>query len=157
MVTSRTNALLGYPPDARLLIVNADDFGMCHAINAATVRTLEAGLVRSTSVMVPCPWGAHALRLLRERPAVPFGVHLTAVCETAPYGWGPLTPKDRVPSLLDAGGRFYGAAQVPQLLARAQRTELELEFRAQIEAVLAAQLRPTGTACTTAAAPTSST
>ena len=29
----QTNRLLGYPDDARLLIVNADDFGMYHAIN----------------------------------------------------------------------------------------------------------------------------
>jgi hypothetical protein len=28
----QTNCLLGYPVDARLLILNADDFGMCHAI-----------------------------------------------------------------------------------------------------------------------------
>jgi predicted glycoside hydrolase/deacetylase ChbG (UPF0249 family) len=53
---SHTNRLLGYPPDARLLILNADDFGMCNAVNEAIVRTLEAGVVRSTSLMVPCPW-----------------------------------------------------------------------------------------------------
>jgi hypothetical protein len=26
---SQTNRLLGYPVDARLLLINADDFGMC--------------------------------------------------------------------------------------------------------------------------------
>jgi hypothetical protein len=31
---SETNQLLGYAPDARLLVLNADDFGMCHAVNA---------------------------------------------------------------------------------------------------------------------------
>jgi predicted glycoside hydrolase/deacetylase ChbG (UPF0249 family) len=143
MVRSRTNELLGYPPEARLLILNADDFGMCHAVNAATLRAFESGLVRSTSVMVPCPWGRHALRCLRERPHLPFGVHLTVVCETADYGWGPLAPAERVSSLLDDGGRFYGGAHLPRLMARARLAELELEFRAQIEAVLAARLRPT--------------
>jgi predicted glycoside hydrolase/deacetylase ChbG (UPF0249 family) len=142
MARSRTNELLGFPPDARLLIFNADDFGMCHAINEATLRAFAQGVVRSTSVMVPCPWGRHALRHLRER-RLPFGVHLTAVCETVDYGWGPVTSKERVPSLLDESGRFYAAAQLPQLLARAKLAELELEFRAQIEAVRAAQLHPT--------------
>jgi chitin disaccharide deacetylase len=143
MATSRTNALLGYPPEARLLIVNADDFGMCQAINAATVRTLEEGIVRSTSLMLPCPGSGSALRLLRERPAVPFGVHLTVVCETIGARWGPVAPAGRVPSLLDDGGHFFSAAQVPRLLARAKLDEVEVEFRAQIEAVLAARLRPT--------------
>ena len=34
----QTNQLLGYPNDARLLIVNADDFGMCHTINTGIFR-----------------------------------------------------------------------------------------------------------------------
>jgi len=53
--TSQTNSLLGYPDDARLLLVNTDDFGMCHAVNEAIIRSLEEGIVGSCSVMVPCP------------------------------------------------------------------------------------------------------
>jgi hypothetical protein len=45
-----TNRLLGYPDDARLLIINADDFGMCHAANAAITRSLTAGVVTSTTL-----------------------------------------------------------------------------------------------------------
>lgn len=55
----QTNRLLGYPADARLLIVNADDFGMCHAVNEAVFGALKEGLVRSTTLMVPCPWAIH--------------------------------------------------------------------------------------------------
>jgi chitin disaccharide deacetylase len=79
--TARTNSLLGYPADSRLLFVNADDFGMCHAVNVAIIRSLEEGIVRSCSVMVPCPWALHALTWLQEAPDVPFGVHLTSVSE----------------------------------------------------------------------------
>jgi YdjC-like protein len=43
------NTLLGYPADARLLIINADDFGMCHASNDAILRSLTDGVVCSTS------------------------------------------------------------------------------------------------------------
>ncbi len=139
----RVSRLLGYPDDARLLIVNADDFGMCHAINAATLQALQAGIASSATLMVPCPWAAHAMRLLLEHPAIPFGVHLTLVCDFADYRWGPLTSKGEVPSLVDAAGYFYSGAQIPALLARAEVAEVEVEFRAQIGAVLAAQLRPT--------------
>jgi chitin disaccharide deacetylase len=138
-----TNGLLGHPADARLLIINADDFGMCHASNAATLRALTEGVASSTTVMAPCPWAPHALQLLKENPTIPFGVHLTIVCERSSYRWGPLTSKGTAPSLLDEAGYFYSAKRIPELLARAKLDEVEAEFRAQIEAVLAAQLKPT--------------
>src|SRR5918999_4507414 len=77
--TVRANELLGYPADARLLIINADDFGAYHAVNAAILRTLTEGVVRSTTLMAPCPWALHAMRLLQEHPDIAFGVHLTIV------------------------------------------------------------------------------
>jgi chitin disaccharide deacetylase len=60
----QTNHLLGYPVDARLLIINADDFGMCHAINEAIFRALKQGVLGSTTLMVPCPWALHAMHFL---------------------------------------------------------------------------------------------
>jgi predicted glycoside hydrolase/deacetylase ChbG (UPF0249 family) len=140
---SVTNQRLGYPADARLLIINADDFGLCHAINAAIVRSLVEGIVCSTSVMVPCPWALHALHLLGDHPAIPFGVHLTVVCEPAHHRWGPLTCREKVPSLVDETGYFYSFERIPELLAQLKLDELEVEFRAQIETVLAANLTPT--------------
>lgn len=52
---SQSTRLLGYADDARLLIINADDFGMCHAINAGIFLAIQEGIVRSTTLMVPCP------------------------------------------------------------------------------------------------------
>lgn len=138
-----TNQLLGYPADARLLIVNADDFGMCHAINAAILRAFQEGLVTSTSLMMPCPWASHAAQLLRDHPALPFAVHLTIVRDFDGYRWGPLTSKDQVPSLIDETGFFYRNDRIPALLAQAALSEVETEFRTQIDAALAAQLHPT--------------
>jgi len=135
--------LLGFPPDARLLIVNLDDFGMYHAINAAVVQSIEEGIGGSCSLMVPCPWALHAMHLLRQRPQLPFGIHLTLVCDTTNYRWGPLTAKEKVPSLLDEAGGLYPPAAVPELLTRARLDEVELEFRAQIDAVADAGLTPT--------------
>lgn len=138
-----TNRLLGYPDDARLLIINADDLGMCHAVNAAIFRTLKEGVVRSTTLMVPCPWALHAMQWLHENPALTFGVHLTLVCEPASYRWGSVAPKDQVPSLLDESGYFFSYDRIPELMGQAKIDEVELEFRAQIETVLNAQLKPT--------------
>lgn len=143
MHTGDTNRRLGYPIDARLLILNADDSGVCHAVNAAIWRSLTDGIASSTTVMAPCPWALHALRLLREHPAIPFGVHLTVICEPAHYRWGPLTCRERVASLVDETGYFYSFERIPEFLAQVKLEDLEVEFRAQIEMVLAAELRPT--------------
>jgi predicted glycoside hydrolase/deacetylase ChbG (UPF0249 family) len=139
----RANELLGYPQDARLLIVNADDFGVYHAVNAGILETLTNGVATSTTLMTPCPWALHAMRLLREHPEVSFGVHLTIIAEYPDYRWGPLSPRDQVPSLLDETGFFYVNDRQAELLDRARLDEIEIEFRTQVEAVLAANLTPT--------------
>lgn len=48
-----------------------------------------------------------------------------------------------MPSLLDDAGELFTPAQVPALLARARLDEVELEFRAQVNAVVDAGLTPT--------------
>jgi chitin disaccharide deacetylase len=141
--TARTNSLLGYPADARLLFVNADDFGMCHAVNEAIIRSLEEGIVGSSSVMVPCPWALHALTWLQEAPDVPFGVHLTSVSEQPAYRWGPITCRTEVPSLVDEAGYFYPESHIDEFLDLVDVAELEREYRAQIEQVLDVGLQPT--------------
>jgi|WetSurMetagenome_2_1015567.scaffolds.fasta_scaffold162688_1 chitin disaccharide deacetylase len=145
---SPTNRILGYPADARLLIVNADDFGMCQAVNEAIAGTLKEGIVRSTSLMVPCPWSLQATHFLAGHPEIPFGVHLTAISDSASNRWGPLTAREKVPSLLDDGllgqaGYFYDFEHMGEFLAQVRLDQLEMEFRTQIEVVLAAGLHPT--------------
>ena len=139
----RSSELLGFPPDARVLIVNCDDLGMHHAVNAAVVASIEQGIATSCSLMAPCPAAPHAMQLLRQRPGIPFGIHLTLLRDGPHHRWGPLTAKERVPSLLDEAGELLTNDRIPELLARARLDEVEREFRAQIGAVLDAGLRPT--------------
>lgn len=79
----RINRLLGYPAEARLLVSNADDFGMCHAVNEAIIGTLQTGIICSITPMVLCPWAQHAMHFLAKYSTVAFGVHLAAVSERA--------------------------------------------------------------------------
>jgi chitin disaccharide deacetylase len=139
----KTNRLLGYPAEARLLIINADDFGMCHATNNAIIQALKKGVLCSTTVMVPCPWALHAMHFLADHPAIPFGIHLTVISDWVDYRWGPVTPKDKVPSLINRDGYFYDFDHMPEFFAQVRLDQLEMEFRGQIEAVLVAELKPT--------------
>ncbi len=138
----QTNRMLGYPNDARLLIINADDFGMCNSINEAIFQTMKEGIVHSTSLMVTCPWALHAMHFLRDHPDIPFGVHLTVICDSDDYSWGPVMPKDKVPDLVDQLGHFYSFEKFHKILHRDILEQLEVEFRSQIETVLAAELKP---------------
>ena len=140
---SKTNQLLGYPADSRLLIINADDFGMCHAVNEAIAGTLTEGIVRSTSLMVPCPSMLPAAHFLADHSQIPFGVHLTAISDSTVNRWRPVTAGEKVPTLLDNAGYFYDFEHMREFLAQVRLDQLEMEFRAQIEIVLAAGLHPT--------------
>jgi predicted glycoside hydrolase/deacetylase ChbG (UPF0249 family) len=143
LATDQANRLLGQPADARLLIINADDFGMCHSVNEAIFGALKEGIVRSTTLMVPCPWALHAMHFLADHPEIPFGVHLTVISDWADYRWGPVTPREKAPSLINQAGYFYNFEHMPEFLAQVRLDQLELEFRAQIEVVLTAGLKPT--------------
>jgi hypothetical protein len=101
VVDQLSSELLGFAPDERVLIVNCDDFGMHDAVNTAVVESIENGIASSCSLMVPCPAAADAMRLLRARPHIPFGIHLALIRDSPAYRWGPAAAKADVPSLLD--------------------------------------------------------
>ena len=141
-----SSELLGFAADARLLIVNCDDFGMHDAINAAVAESIENGIASSCSLIVTCPSAAHAMRLLRERPHIPFGIHLALIRDVPEYHWGPAADKADVPSLLDPDtNELYidTPMQRATLLAEAKLSDVERELRAQIDAVVDAGLAAT--------------
>jgi len=121
---------LGYPANAKLLIVHADDFGMSHSVNRATIEALENGWVTSASILVPCPWFAEVATWARKHPTADLGIHLAMNSEWTTERWGPISGRSEVPTLLAADGYLPLETDVVQ---KANPAEIEKELRAQIE------------------------
>ena len=131
---------LGYPRDAKLLIVHGDDLGMTHSVNAASIRALESGGINSASLMVPCPWFPEIADYAKSQPAADFGLHLTLTSERVYYRWGPVAPRDKVPSLVDADGYLRHDWSSD---AHIDPKDVETEIRAQVARALRMGVNPT--------------
>ena len=129
-------AHLGFNAQDRVLILHADDVGLCHASVSAFADLLDGGFVSSGSVMVPSPWFPAVASLCRMYPNVDMGVHVTLTAEWDHYRWGPLTYEVSRRQLLDADGYFPRTIQ--QLWQQADVETVFQEVNAQLNQALAA-------------------
>lgn len=60
----------------RLLIVNADDFGLSPGVNAGIIEAHTRGVVTSTSLMVDRPGAEDAAELAHRHPTLSVGLHV---------------------------------------------------------------------------------
>jgi hypothetical protein len=56
---------LGYTKTDKLLIIHADDIGLSHSENIATISSMTEGFVNSTSIMMPCAWSTEVGELIK--------------------------------------------------------------------------------------------
>ncbi|MEG0849756.1 MAG: polysaccharide deacetylase family protein [Flavobacterium sp.] len=132
---------LGYPENTKLLIIHADDAGLSHSENQATIKALQDGSVNSYSIMVPCPWFYEMAAFAKNNPNYDCGIHLTLTCEWENYKFGPVLPISEVPSLVDQNGYFYKTRKDFQ--NNAKPSEIKKELTAQIEKALQFGIIPT--------------
>ncbi len=116
---------LNYPSDARLLILNCADLGLCHAATTGVYEALREGIATSASLIVPAPWARESASRFRGDDV---GVQLTLNAEHDLYRWAPIT---LAPSLLDGDGGF--PRTVTDVWDHADMDEVRRECRAQIE------------------------
>lgn len=117
------------------LVVQADDLGMCHAVNEGIVRAFDGGIVTQAAIMAPCPWLDEGVMLAR-RYGMPIGLHCTLTSEWDHLRWRPLTGGA---SLVGRDGTMHRT--VGDALAGIDPQEAFVEVRAQAERVTAAGVR----------------
>ncbi len=139
--SKNTAERLGYPRDAKLLIIHADDLAVAHSEDAASFAALDQHAASSASIMVPCPWLTEVADYAKAHPDADLGLHLTLTSEWSTYRWGPVSPADKVPSLLNPSGYLWPETEPAAQHIKAD--EAERELRAQIERAMAMGIHPT--------------
>ena len=122
----------------RQLVVTADDVGLHPGLTLGALKAHDEGIVTACSVAATGGALEDAIEHLRDRPRLDAGVHLTFVGER------PLSPPERVPSLVGSNGSFHSgfrAFATRYALGRIDMGEIEQELRRQIERLLATGLR----------------
>lgn len=117
----------------RLLIVNADDFGLNAAATDGIIDSHVAGSVTSTTLMVNAPDAERAATLAQQHPGLGVGLHFNLT-------WGrPLSPPDTVPALLASDGTFLSRSALARRLMtrRVPLVQVACELQAQAERIAA--------------------
>lgn len=126
---------------AKRLVVQADDFGMCHAVNLGIAESFRSGILTQTSTMAPCSWISEAVALACELE-IPIGAHGTLTCEWDHLRWRPLTSGA---SLRESDGTMHRTLE--GAIAKIDDAEAADELSAQIECLQAYGLEPSYLDC----------
>ena len=132
---------LGFPKNARVIILHMDDAGMSLSSNRGIEKVFENGVANSTSVMMPCPWVPQIVRYIESHPATDAGLHLTLNAEWKDYRWVPLAGAAAVPGLTDSTGCLW--RDVMDVVKHASAEEVDQEIRAQLNRALKMGFHPT--------------
>jgi predicted glycoside hydrolase/deacetylase ChbG (UPF0249 family) len=118
----------------RVLIVNADDYGLTAGVSRAILRGHREGIITSTSALAVGPAFAATAPLLADLPELGVGAHLAAVGEDPP-----LLSAREIPTLVDARGHFdlsWSRFLRRAALRRIDPADVEREFTAQVDCIV---------------------
>lgn len=130
----------------RLLIVNADDFGIHEDVNRGIIKAYRHGLVRSASIMANMPAFDHAVRLAKEAPGLEVGLHLNVTSGSC------CAPRRLIPLLINGEDLFsFSEYDIPTSMQRyralaesvdAFAEQIRIEGEYQFERLLRRGLSP---------------
>lgn len=119
--------------DRICLITKADDLGSSESANRAFYDCYRQGILRNGVIMTACAQAEQAAKLFRDEKGFCMGLHLTLNAEWDRVKWGPVLPREKVPSLVDENGFFYPTTKRLHD-NNPDRGEIFAELQAQLDA-----------------------
>ncbi len=119
------------------LVVNGDDFGVNHAINAGIIKAFTEGILTTASIITPTSWFDEAVALAEEY-GLPLGVELAISCEYDIYRFGPLTGAPE----LSPDGKGYSFPKSPDAILPQHAEQVTREAIAQVDRLIDAGIHP---------------
>ncbi len=103
-----TMAAASLPPASHVrLITRGDDLGCARSLNRAVKECYQKGILKNCSVLAAAPYIEEAAKLLAGTKGLCFGLHCDLTSEWDNVKWGPVAPREQVPSLLDSKGYLH--------------------------------------------------
>jgi hopanoid biosynthesis associated protein HpnK len=124
----------------KLLIVNADDFGLTKGVSHGIIAAHTHGIITSTSLMANGSAFEESITLARKHRNLGIGAHLNLTQGT------PVAPLSEVQSLVNPEGRLCLSSYrlwAGMLTRKIRISEMETELRAQIDKIISAGISPT--------------
>jgi len=114
---------------AKLLVINADDFGFSDHTVEATIECFESGVLSSATLMANMPAFEKAALFAREHPEFSYGLHLCLTDEL------PVSDPATIPTLVAPDGRFWttGTFFKRALTGRISWHDVHREVQAQVQ------------------------
>jgi hypothetical protein len=122
---------LGYPAEARIVIIQAEDLGMAHSIDKASFEALEKGWVTTAGILVPAPWFPEVARWARSQPVADLGIQLDLNSDWSSYSWRPVSNLPKGVGIVDPSGYMMTSDQY--VAVHADPASAEGEVRAQLD------------------------
>lgn len=116
------------PQSSRIrLITRGDDLGCARSLNRAVKECYQNGILKNVSVLSASPYVEEAAKMLAGTKGICFGLHCDLTSEWDNVKWGPVAPREQVPSLVDAKGHLYQTNDGVRTNAKADEALIELQ------------------------------
>ena len=123
--------ILGFNSTDKLLIIHADDLGLCESVNSATFESFENEAISSASVMMTTKEISEVSEFSSKNQNYDLGIHLTVTSEWKYHKWGGILNNEDISSILNKKNHFYWNKR--KFTKNGKLNEIRKELQAQVD------------------------